>query len=84
MLLGSMALVDRRGAQVDQRVVGGALVMKESSVVMETWCWCWAVEKVVAGAMGSSLLGSLNQTICNTSRSLPSGPTAQLSDAMES
>jgi len=84
MLSGSMALVDGRGARVDRHVAGGALVTKESSVVVETWCWCWAVEEVVAGAMGSSSSGSLNQMICDASRSLPSGPTAQLSDAMES
>jgi len=51
MLLGSIALVDGRGAQVDLCMVGGTLVMKELSVVVETWHW--AIKEVVAGAMGS-------------------------------
>jgi len=51
MLSGSIALVDRRGAWVDLHAAGGTLVTKELSVVMETWCW--AIEEVLAGAMGS-------------------------------
>jgi hypothetical protein len=37
----------------------------------------WAVEDVVAGAMGLSSSGSLAHLISDASRSLPSGPTAQ-------
>ena len=53
--------------------------MKESSVVMT---WRWFVKEVVAEAMGSSSSGLLNQGILDVSKSLPSGPRAQLSDAM--
>jgi hypothetical protein len=37
----------------------------------------WAIEDVVAGAMGSSSSGSLAHLISDASRSLPSGPTVQ-------
>jgi hypothetical protein len=36
ILLGLIALVDGQGARVERRAAGGALVMKESSVVV-TW-----------------------------------------------
>jgi hypothetical protein len=55
--------------------------MKELSVDVEIWHW--AIEEVAAGAMGLSLSGSIYQMICNA-LSLPSGPTAQSSDAIAS
>jgi len=66
--------------QVD-RHTGGTLVMKESSVIAESWHW--TIEDVVAG-MGSSSSGSWTQGISDLCRRLPSRPIAQPSDAMVS
>ena len=78
----SIALVDGRAARVDRHAGRGAFVTNESSVIMESPGWGWAIKDVVAGAMGLSSSASWNQTILDTSKSSPSGPSAQPLDAM--
>jgi hypothetical protein len=76
-LSGSITFVDGQATQVDQQAGSGPCVTKE---LREGW----AIEDVVAEAMGSSLSGLLAHSILDASRSLPSGPTAQPLGAMVS